>query len=389
MPKKKPRILVFYGGSAGTNQRNELLAWLRRDTMNLTATIVAEAPPHSQGSIDNRVDEAIRKADKAIAIMTADDRLPHGAPNVMDEIGRWRGKKGGKSICIVRQEGVKPYSNHDGLPYVQFKTRIKEAFDPIRDFLNAPAEPTTSKRSAAAAKKTTSRASLIVDGNASNALIDGRLYKTKTIDQTRDNITIEMINVPGADEGALRRLENTHTDIKVVHGNTSALIRLKELRFTRSKTLSATLIARVVEPRASSAFEYTTFGPDGRQVSADDLATLRVSRILSNAPAPSKTPHDPYDAAIRGGSFGTAVVEKSPIPEWLDKAVRTQRVTWDRLRLRLVELLYDSGAVGHVESLKLHIKAQRLIRIVLRAARPKTYPNDNPAEIRLDVAVNF
>lgn len=136
MPSQALKVLVFYGGESGTNPRNELLAWLRGPRVSLDAQLVAEAPPHSKGSVDDRVDAAIEWADKAIAILTPDGRTPQGAPNVIDEIGRWRGRKGKDSLCILRQSGVEPYSNHAGIVYVSFKERVSECYEGLRQFLN-------------------------------------------------------------------------------------------------------------------------------------------------------------------------------------------------------------------------------------------------------------
>ena len=146
MSEKKLRILVLYGGDAATNPRNELLAWLARPSVDAEARIVADDVPHTEGAIDDRVDAAIEWADKAIAIITPDSRSLHGAPNVIDEIGRWRGSKDKRSICIVRQDGVTPYSNHNGLPYVPFTDRVKESFDRIREFLLDKAPAQTEKK---------------------------------------------------------------------------------------------------------------------------------------------------------------------------------------------------------------------------------------------------
>jgi hypothetical protein len=143
---KRQRVLVLYGGDAATNPRHELLAWLRGNAMNIDAQVVAEDAPHSEGAVDDRVDARIEWAEKAIALVTPDARCQHGAPNVMDEIGRWRGKKGKRSLCIVRQDGVTPYSNHAGIVYVAFKERVMEASEKLRMFLaDAPGSPSTGR----------------------------------------------------------------------------------------------------------------------------------------------------------------------------------------------------------------------------------------------------
>ncbi len=130
-------VLVFYGGDTATNLRNELLAWLRGPHIGADARLVAETAPHTEGAVDDRVDCAIEWADAAIAIITPDERTEYGAPNVIDEIGRWRGRKTKRTLCIVRQKGTKEYSNHNGIIYVGFESRIKEVFEDLRVFFRS------------------------------------------------------------------------------------------------------------------------------------------------------------------------------------------------------------------------------------------------------------
>ena len=103
----------------------------------MDARRVADSSPHSEGAVDVRVDEAIQWADAAIAIITRDKRGQYGAPNVVEEIGRWRGSRGKKNLCIVREESVRLHSNLQGIIVPPFKRRIKECFEDIRRFLAA------------------------------------------------------------------------------------------------------------------------------------------------------------------------------------------------------------------------------------------------------------
>lgn len=131
------KILVVCGGDDATNSRHELLAWLRGPDHDLDARIVADEPPHSGRAVDDRVDAMIDWADAAIALVTPDERTSYGAPNVIDEIGRWRGRHEKETLCIVRKKGVAPYSNHNGIVYVGFEDRVREAFEGLRRFLTS------------------------------------------------------------------------------------------------------------------------------------------------------------------------------------------------------------------------------------------------------------
>jgi hypothetical protein len=172
MAPRKIRLVVFFGGDAATDPRNALLAWLRGPYLNIDARIVDDFPPSTSGSVDDRVDEAIQWADAAIALVTADKRSPHGAPNLMDEIGRWRGGKPKTAICTLRQEGVEPYSNHNGLVYIPFGQRVEEGFEKIRRFIDSQPAPSGGPGSSADAAEVNSPVQVVV--KEGQAWVSGR-----------------------------------------------------------------------------------------------------------------------------------------------------------------------------------------------------------------------
>lgn len=57
---------------------------------------------------------------KAIAIVMKDTRSSHGAPNVVEEIGRWLQAKGGRTLRVIRQEGTQINPNAVGLIWLSF-----------------------------------------------------------------------------------------------------------------------------------------------------------------------------------------------------------------------------------------------------------------------------
>jgi hypothetical protein len=192
------RILVLYGGDEATAARNELLAWLRGPWVSMDARIVAEAPPNSEGAVDDRVDDAIAWADAAIAILTPDSRSPHGAPNVMDEIGRWRGGRGKATMLLLRRDDVQPYSNHLGLVYVGFKDRVTESFENIRHFLMSLPNPPDPDPPGSPAQ-TVARWKELVDS------VNGKLTDTKLrwqrLSQLNDFVESVIPEFPGTTPG--------------------------------------------------------------------------------------------------------------------------------------------------------------------------------------------
>lgn len=141
------KVAIFYGGEAATEPRDALLNWLRRSQ---TATIighkiiearkVADDVAHSQGAVDERVEQAIDWADKAIMLFTPDSRSEYGAPNLLEEYGRWRSKKGGQSMAVIRHEDVKVHSNAAGLVYIGYQNDVvTETSEKLLMFLQAAA----------------------------------------------------------------------------------------------------------------------------------------------------------------------------------------------------------------------------------------------------------
>ncbi|NJO82062.1 MAG: NACHT domain-containing protein [Blastochloris sp.] len=148
------RIILFYGGAAATQPREALLTWLRSDTVadylqrSVEARKVSDWPAHSGATVDARVSEAITWADKAIVLVTPDARGDHGAPNVLEEMGRWREKKGGESLVILRHRHVPVHSNQAGVIYIGYDdhaTMVDECHERLLAFLQQSPSPQTTK----------------------------------------------------------------------------------------------------------------------------------------------------------------------------------------------------------------------------------------------------
>lgn len=130
------RVLVFHGPES--TSKHELLAWLRGADILADARTVGEMVPSSDGTVDERVRGAIDWAEKAIAIVSPDPRSPSGAPNVIDEIGRWRGAGRAADLAIVRhRDCADMWSNLAGVVRLEYEDRIKQTFLGLAKFLGA------------------------------------------------------------------------------------------------------------------------------------------------------------------------------------------------------------------------------------------------------------
>jgi hypothetical protein len=128
------RVLVCHGPDS--TFKYELLAWLRGRTVCVDARTVDEMTATTLRTIDERVNEAMSWADKAIVLVTPDSRSPSGAPNVIDEIGRWRGAGRAADLAILRHTECKDmWSNLAGVVRLDFESRVNECFVQLLDFL--------------------------------------------------------------------------------------------------------------------------------------------------------------------------------------------------------------------------------------------------------------
>ncbi|MFT7584450.1 MAG: hypothetical protein ACI9EW_000867 [Cellvibrionaceae bacterium] len=146
------KVLVLYGGEAATKPRNELLSWLNSPELHtqigrkIDARKVAEMTAHTDQSINDRVDTMIDWADKGIVLLTPDPRGTSGAPNVVEEFGRWLGRKGGRSLATLRHKEVEVHSNASGLVYIGFENNIiDECGSKLIAFINNPVQPAESQ----------------------------------------------------------------------------------------------------------------------------------------------------------------------------------------------------------------------------------------------------
>jgi hypothetical protein len=384
MATENLRVLVLYGGDAATHPRHELLAWLLGPTVRADARIVAEAPPHTAGTVDDRVGVAMDWADKAIALVTADARSTHGAPNVIDEIARWRERKSPSTLCILRQNDVLGYSNHGGVVYVSFESRVKEAFESLRVFL----EDGLGSAGVRQPTRPLGR-DLVIDESPNMAIIADYRFRTSKIDELQSQLTAVLPDLDGEGEAVLRRLAGSRVRIEVAYGNTAIAGAVDECRFTREAVLTATLIVRRTE-RAQSVMHEMAWGGSGTSgsLTADEIAGLRASRILFDDPAASANMFGP-EMLIRGGLHGTMQIVSSPIPALLSQLPRFERDTWETVRLVLVHQLRMSGCVEHIERLRLTVREERLVRIEFRGRRSKYYNNVEPFLIDLDRTVDL
>lgn len=369
MAARKLRVLVLYGGDAATRPRDELVSWMvEKKALNVEPVQVAWGTAHSEGSVADRVKKEIDLADKAIAIVAKDTRSTHGAPNVSEEIGRWLQAKGGRTLCVIRQEGTQINSNAAGLVYLSFESRIREVFDDLREFLaddGSAADP--SAPSSAVGPTVTPSSTITVASNPNWILIGLRAYQKIRVDETPEAVTAVVACAEPADESAIRGLSR-RAEIEVVYGNHVAQGAVSESRISHEAQSIGTVVVSIQDRHQQRGFgrDMSFGGPNG--MSADEIAEQRARRLLTGEPRARKNDMYGPEMLIRGVGDVIQVTE-SPISKLLFGRSRDERGTWERVRLELVRLLIVTNCVEHIDILSLQVANGKLVHIDFRGTR--------------------
>lgn len=388
MGSEKLRVLILYGGDGATGPRNELVSWLvEKKVLNAEPILVSWGVAHSEGTVAERVRVEVDAADKAIAIVTKDARSDYGAPNVLEEIGRWLQARGGRTLCVIREEGTLINSNVAGLVYLSFATRIREAFDDLRDFLtDVPAA-----NEVRAPTKTTAAAPIVADmtisSNPTWVLVAQRAYRKIRVDETNDNVTAVVACANPSDESALRGLRR-RSPIELTYGNHVVEGGLSDSKISHEAETTARVEVSLQDRHHSQRPTDVALGGFGGgfgSMSAEDIAEQRARRILTGEPRATKNDHG-QEMMIRGLG-GSIQVTESPIPSLLVGRPRDERATWERVRIELVRLLLLTNCVERIDLLTLEVKGDKLVGIQFRGARHITH--SEPVVIEIKEIVNF
>lgn len=399
MSQKTIRVLILYGGDAATEPRDKLVAWMakKKNALKAEPYQVAWGIPHSDGAVADRVRDGILHADKAIALVTPDPRSEYGAPNVIEEIGRWIQAKGGQTLCVIRHTETKINSNMAGLVYLSFSGSIKEVFDDLRDFITDESAASDQERprkdidistlDVQPGSTTKPGSSRIFSGSTDYALIQEHLYKKITIEEHEDITTIALDCSDPVDEEILRRLSRgEHVNLAYRH----RLIRGSITSTKFSHTEGSTAVLSISSRHAHGGANNDVAWGGGGGMSADEVAKLRARRLLTGHPR--RDPADPLgrlglEMVVRGIG-GELAVDDSPIPRYLNGHSRQDPKTWERLRLQLVRDLVLSSCVHSIRSLELRVNDGVLSHVTLKATR-QMYTNVPPFEIIVDEDVHF
>lgn len=376
-------MLVLYGGESATLPRAELLAWLSMTKdLDVEPFIVADDAPHSEGAVAERVSQAIRSADKAIALVTVDARSEFGAPNVLEEIGRWAEGKSPRTLCVVRQEGTKVNSNMHGAVYLHFNGRIKEAYEGIRKFLADAADE------AKVARRPKSPTEDVVVNSSSSVLLAGRFYRRIRVDEVEGSVTA-VLDCNDADAAAIRSLQR-RSQQDLTFGNHVIRGRLDEQKLShQGQQQIATIVLTYRDgDNGRGGMGEAGWGGGGSvgQLSADEIGRMRASRLLTDEPKAKNEIMGP-EMLIRGVGQCVAV-DRSPIPAFLSSRDLSAVETWEHLRLELVRQLILSHSVDRVERLDLDVENGKLVRVKLRGIR-QPYPGFPPFVVEIDAPVSF
>jgi hypothetical protein len=129
----------------GRDEINQLrLSKLLREDFKLSPVVLLDKPGRSAPTIE-KFEQHAQTCAYAIALFTADDKVAtktgdeywQARPNVIFETGWFVGRLGKERVLILLQEGVKIYSDFDGVNRIHFRSDIEDKFRAIRTELEA------------------------------------------------------------------------------------------------------------------------------------------------------------------------------------------------------------------------------------------------------------
>jgi predicted nucleotide-binding protein len=129
----------------GRDETNQLrLSKLIREDFKLAPVVLLDKPGRSAPTID-KFEQNAQTCSYAIALFTTDDKVItkdgeqywQPRPNVIFETGWFVGRLGKERVLILLQDGVKIYSDFDGVNRVHFRDDVEDKFRAIRAELQA------------------------------------------------------------------------------------------------------------------------------------------------------------------------------------------------------------------------------------------------------------
>lgn len=120
------------------------LSQLIKDDFRLTPEVLLDKPGQSATTID-KFEQYAECCSYAIALFTPDDKVGtqsgqeycQARPNVIFETGWFVGRLGKGRVLILLQDGVKIYSDFDGVNRIQFSGNVRDKFRDIQAELEA------------------------------------------------------------------------------------------------------------------------------------------------------------------------------------------------------------------------------------------------------------
>lgn len=129
----------------GRDEINQLrLSKLIREDFKLFPVVLLDKPGRSTPTIE-KFEQHAQACTYAIALFTADDKVTtktgeeywQPRPNVIFETGWFVGRLGKERVLILLEEGVKIYSDFEGVNRIQFRSDVEDKFRAIQTELEA------------------------------------------------------------------------------------------------------------------------------------------------------------------------------------------------------------------------------------------------------------
>lgn len=158
-----------------------------------------------------------------------------------------------------------------------------------------------------------------------------------------------------------------------------------DIKSSRENTIIVINLKSTGENRNSIFSEMAVGGGMGKTLSADDIAMLRVRRILLGEEA---IPSGYGDALVESMISHPTNANIKVVPNLISSLVK-QGYTLEKIRVMVVGALILTGTIAKIDTLSLSVDNKVITQIHLIGYRPKYYDNVDPVKIELNEVVNI
>lgn len=200
--------------------------------------------------------------------------------------------------------------------------------------------------------------------------------------------TYELVlkNPDGKTERVLKSMQQNNSQYAFSVRNFADMVTVKNIRVESQKentTVTLTLVS--LGNAISSTFPEMSINLMGKSLSADDIALLRLRRILFGE---KSSRHDSSFALLESMIMNPSNARVPVIADLL-RVLKGKGYTMEQIRGKVVEQLILTGTLQEIEDLTFIVENGVIKKVCLQGYRPKYYANVESTKIEINESVNI